>query len=297
MPCITASCSTSQAAAPCSITWASCGATASASRKSTRRTTACSRRTRFRRGSSVGWRVPPPAEASSRRFRLQVEGGRVEAIAQAGRFGPVLEDMAEMGVAAAAQHLDPPHEQAAVVLGGDAVLGHRRPEARPAGAGIELGVGAEELLAAAHAGIGAGRLGVPIGAAEGALGALLARDAVLLGCELGAPLGVAFDHLVLAGHSRLPGAWPSYRARVGAQAGTPPLRQGASPAYVAGATQGSPWPKPARSDAIAATSAARWTAPRSITRSRTPRATHRSRTSTAASPPSRRRTPSSGASG
>src|SRR5260370_33436203 len=116
--------------------------------------------------------------------------------------------MGQMRVAAAAQHLGPPHEQAAVLRGGDAILAHRRPEARPARPGVELRVSGEELPAAAHAGIGAGGLGVPVGAAERPLGALPARDAVLLGRELRAALAVALHDF--GGHERLPAADASY---------------------------------------------------------------------------------------
>ena len=63
-------------------------------------------------------------------------------------------------------------------------------EARPAGAGVELGVGAEQLRAAAGTAVDAGHLRVGVGAGEGALGPLLAQHCVLLGGETGTPLGV-----------------------------------------------------------------------------------------------------------
>src|SRR2546421_178777 len=66
----------------------------------------------------------------------------------------------------------------------------RRPEARPAGAGLVLLVGAEKQLAAAGAVIASLFLAVLVFAREGALGALLAQHVVLRGRELLAPLGL-----------------------------------------------------------------------------------------------------------
>ena len=72
-------------------------------------------------------------------------------------------------------------------------LGDRSVEARPAGAGIELGVRAEQWLAAARAPIFARRLGVPVGARERSLGALLAAHMVLRRGELLEPLPIALS--------------------------------------------------------------------------------------------------------
>src|SRR3989344_4362092 len=84
-------------------------------------------------------------------FLLQLQRGRVDAIAQTGRLWPVGEDMPEMRAALAAMHLGEAHEKAAVILFTDILGFHRRVEAGPAGAGIELGVGAEQLGAATGA--------------------------------------------------------------------------------------------------------------------------------------------------
>ena len=58
---------------------------------------------------------------------------------------------------------------------------HGLEERRPAAAGVELRVGDEEVLPAAHALVGAGRPAVVVLAREGALGAVLARHLELLG--------------------------------------------------------------------------------------------------------------------
>ena len=74
---------------------------------------------------------------------VELERARVDAVAQAARVArAVVEDVAEVAAAAAADDLGAAHEQRVVRArldrGGDGRLG----EARPAGAGVELGVGA-----------------------------------------------------------------------------------------------------------------------------------------------------------
>ena len=81
---------------------------------------------------------------SSSRVELQRAG--VDAVALAGRVRAVVEDVAQVAAAARADDLGAPHEEAVVGPGLDPVVGHRVPEARPPGAGVELGVGAEQLL-------------------------------------------------------------------------------------------------------------------------------------------------------
>src|SRR6185312_212286 len=92
---------------------------------------------------------------SSRLFGLERQRCRVEAVAQAGRRRPILEDMAEMGFAAAAQDFGAGHEEAAVGFGCHALGADRRREARPARARIEFRAGIEQFLAAADAGVDA----------------------------------------------------------------------------------------------------------------------------------------------
>ena len=100
-----------------------------------------------------------------------------------------------MPAAVLAEHFGAPHEQAAVLAHLD-VLGHRRlVEARPSGARIELGVGAEQLRAAARAPVRAVLLDVDVLTGERPLGAVLAQDLVLLGRKPLSPLIVGELHL------------------------------------------------------------------------------------------------------
>src|SRR5580700_1845574 len=98
--------------------------------------------------------------------------------------------MAEMPAAAAAMHLGAGHEKAAVGVGLDHLFERRR-EARPAGAAVELRAGVEQRLAAAGAVIDPGAVLLVERARPGALGAVLAQHAVLLGRQAPAPFLVA----------------------------------------------------------------------------------------------------------
>ena len=111
---------------------------------------------------------------------LQFERAGVDAVALPGRAGAVREDVAEMAAAGGAHHLGAHHAVARVGLGDRRSRGRRLDEARPAGAGVELRVGAEELGAAAGAAVDAGVLRVDVLAGERALGALPPEDLVLL---------------------------------------------------------------------------------------------------------------------
>ncbi len=72
----------------------------------------------------------------------------------------------------------------------DGVVLGRGVERRPAAVAVELGVGAEELLAAGSAAVDPGGLGVGVLTGECWLGTSLAEHRVLLGRELGPPLGI-----------------------------------------------------------------------------------------------------------
>src|ERR1043166_4222405 len=102
--------------------------------------------------------------------------------------------MTEMGIATRAADFGTAREPRTVLMLGDRLRVDRRIEARPAGTGIVFGRAREQRRAATYASIVAGALLVPIGSGEGALGAVLTRHAILLGCQLGAPLGIGLHH-------------------------------------------------------------------------------------------------------
>src|SRR5882762_1339464 len=95
-------------------------------------------------------------------FRLELQRSRIDAVAQAGRPGPVRENMAEMAAAFGAEHLGADHAVAQIVLFVDMALGGRLGKARPAAAGIEFGIGLEQHIAAAGADVSAGAVVVLI---------------------------------------------------------------------------------------------------------------------------------------
>src|ERR1700692_4420554 len=69
-------------------------------------------------------------------FRLQFQRRRIDAVAQSGRAGSVLEHVPEMAVALRPQHFGPDHAVADVTLLVDMALQCGLRKARPAAAGI-----------------------------------------------------------------------------------------------------------------------------------------------------------------
>jgi hypothetical protein len=85
----------------------------------------------------------------------------------------------------------------------DVLFGCRFPEARPARAGIELGLGTKEGGAAADATEHSLLVQVPVLAGESALGPLLARHFILFRSEELLPLGIGLNYLFRS-HDSLP---------------------------------------------------------------------------------------------
>jgi hypothetical protein len=83
--------------------------------------------------------------------------------------------------------LGPAHEERAVGMLAHRDAVERGEKARPAGAGIEFGVGEEQWGAATDAAIGAGALPAPERAGKGAFGAVLVGDVTLRRRQSGAP--------------------------------------------------------------------------------------------------------------
>src|SRR3990172_5012711 len=134
--------------------------------------------------SAIKTRRASPWRASSALLASawnEVEGDRVHAVALSGRGRTVGEDVAQVRVAAGAEHLGADHPVVAVGLGANPVRSDRGGEARPARAGVELGLRVEELVPAARAAVDPVGLRRVVPAGEGPLGALAAADLVLLG--------------------------------------------------------------------------------------------------------------------
>src|SRR5262249_33436079 len=108
----------------------------------------------------------------------------------------------EVRVAGGAADLDPPHAVARVDLGLDRVLPGGLEEARPAGAGVELRVGAEQLGAARTAPEDAVLLHAVEAARRGRLGRSAAKNRVAVGIALLPPLLVGLTDLLHAVQSR-----------------------------------------------------------------------------------------------
>src|SRR6201992_3184182 len=115
-------------------------------------------------GAGAGWSLADLSLSTLLLLRggivggLEAQGGRVDAVALAGRARPVAEDVAQVTAAAAAQDFGAAHEHAVVRAQLDRVLGGGLEEARPAGGGVELGVGPAQAGPAPGAHVGAGLL-------------------------------------------------------------------------------------------------------------------------------------------
>lgn len=115
----------------------------------------------------------------------KIQGGGVDAVAEAGWRGAVFEDVAEMPVAAVADDFGSDCEEASVGLFADVVFLDWLPVTWPAGAGFVFGFGAEEGQVAGDAVVGSFFFVVPIEAGEGSFSSFSSNDSVLfLGEEL-----------------------------------------------------------------------------------------------------------------
>src|SRR3989338_6818740 len=101
-----------------------------------------------------------------------------------------------MGIALAAHHFYPAHEEAAILFGFYVLFRKRCPETRPARAGIELRLRVEQIVATAHTLIDPLFFTVPVGPGKGPLGTLLPADMKLLRSKLPLPFLVGFRNPV-----------------------------------------------------------------------------------------------------
>jgi hypothetical protein len=153
--------------------------------------------------------------------RDELQGRRVHAVAQAGRFGAVVEDVTEVSVAPGADGFDAGHAVAGVPVFDDGLLVHRLPEGRPARAAVELGVRSEEGQVATGAVVRALRVVVPVLARKRPLGPLLAQDVKLVRRQHLAPFGVALHHFGEGQLARLRGRGGLLRRRRGSHGRLP----------------------------------------------------------------------------
>ena len=108
--------------------------------------------------------------------------------------------MAQVGIALAAEGFGAHHAKAGVGLLGEILFGARHPEARPAGARLEFGIGTEQRVATAYAAVDTSIMQLVVLAGEGWLGAFLAGDRKLLRSELASPFFIALDYF-FGGHN------------------------------------------------------------------------------------------------
>ena len=124
---------------------------------------------------------------------VELHGGGVHAVAEAGGFGAVVEDMAEVGIAERARDGGAAHADA--VVGGvmDILFGDWLPEAWPAGARVKFGLGTEERDVAADTTVNTVGVLFVGGAGVGAFSAGAAGDFIGDGGELLLPFLIGLD--------------------------------------------------------------------------------------------------------
>src|ERR1700678_2107980 len=101
-----------------------------------------------------------------------------------------------MRIAARAMNFGTLDQHAEIGSRADILIRNGRPKAGPAGAGIKLGIGAEDGGVAADAAKEASLMHLKKRTAERYVGALLARHIILLGAELLAPFAAGPDHFL-----------------------------------------------------------------------------------------------------
>ena len=105
----------------------------------------------------------------------------IDAVAEAGGGRAVVEDVAEVAVAAGASDFGADHAVGAIVDWGDGVRVDRLGKGRPTGSRLEFLPGFEERISATGAYVGAGFLRAQEASGAGTFGAVLAQDAELFG--------------------------------------------------------------------------------------------------------------------
>jgi hypothetical protein len=132
-----------------------------------------------------------------------LEGGRVDAVPEPGGFWAVVELMPKVRPTICAYHFNPPHSPRVVRYLFDRLLPDGVPEAWPTCPGVELCVGAEELIAADDALVDAVLVEVPKSAGEGPFGRPVKADVVLLPSKLRLQLLLHSLPFLLLEHERM----------------------------------------------------------------------------------------------
>lgn len=118
-------------------------------------------------------------------FGFEVQGQGVDAIALAAWFWAIWENVAKVGFAVAANHLGTNHAMGFIHNGFYLALGEDIVKAGPAGAGVEFGLGREEVLAAGHTAIHALLIMFVVFSAKRSFGAFKVAHVFLLLAQMG----------------------------------------------------------------------------------------------------------------
>lgn len=129
-------------------------------------------------------------------FPGEFQGYGVDAVAEAGWCGAVVEDVAEVGFALVAQDFGSPHEEGVVGLVSNLALVYGCREAWPASSRIKLSLRTEQVVAATDALVDAELMVVPARARVGSLGTLLSGYVKLFRGQLPLPLLFTLNNLL-----------------------------------------------------------------------------------------------------
>ena len=130
---------------------------------------------------------------------IQLQGDRIDAVAQAGRTGPIGKYMSEVSAALAANDLSPGHAIACVFFSLDAFVINWCIEAGPTGTGIILRIRIEQFISTCCAFVYTRVFCLIVLAGKRPLRSFHSADFVLLGREYVFPLLVGFLNFVLHG--------------------------------------------------------------------------------------------------
>jgi hypothetical protein len=126
---------------------------------------------------------------------VQLQRGGIDTVTKIRRLWTVVEDMAQMSIAFAAENLGAAHKKAVVFFRGNILFGHGRRETRPTGSRVKFGIRAKEFITAAAATVNAFLVVIPVLPGKCGLCALLPSDVELFVRQIFLPFGFALFNL------------------------------------------------------------------------------------------------------
>lgn len=127
---------------------------------------------------------------------IEAQRRRVHAITQSRWLGSIVEYVTKMRIASCAKNLGSFHEKTIVAFGRNSVGRNGGRVTGPARSAVKLGFRSKQGIAATNADISAGGFCIPVLAREGAFGAMLPRNAILIRGQLFFPVAIGFNNFL-----------------------------------------------------------------------------------------------------